>query len=53
MLAVVTLLAVSGGAETFGYSETVSVDTRSYTVNWSAAGTLNTKLIMGTVLRFM
>ena len=48
-----TLLAVSGGAETFGYSGTVAVDTRSYTVGWSAAGTLNTKLIMGTMIRFM
>ena len=67
MLAAVTLLAAGGGAETVGYSADTAVDTRSlsqvvavdnkpldsrsYTADWSAAGRLNTKRIMGTMIR--
>ena len=67
MLAAVILLAVGGGAETVGYSADTAVDTRSlsrvaavedkaldsrsYTADWSAAGTLNTKRIVGTMVR--
>ena len=65
-LAAVTLLAAGGGAETVGYSvetaldtrslsqatavEDKALDSRSYTANWSAAGKLNTKRIMGTMI---
>ncbi|MEI6647718.1 MAG: hypothetical protein WCP12_16900 [bacterium] len=68
-LAAVTLLAAGGGAETVSYSSEIAVDTRSlsqvvavdnkpldsrsYTIDWSVAGTLNTKRIMGTMVRFM
>jgi len=66
MLAAVTLLAAGGGAETVGYSvetaldtrslsqatavEDKALDSRSYTEKWSAAGRLNTKRIMGTMI---
>lgn len=68
-LAAVTLLAAGGGAETVAYSSEIAVDTRSlsqvvavdnnpldsrsYTADWSVAGRLNTKRIMGTMVRFM
>jgi len=66
-LAAVTLLAAGGGAETVAYSIDTPVDTRSlsqvvaaddkpldsrsYTADWSVAGRLNTKRIMGTMIR--
>jgi hypothetical protein len=61
------LLATGSDAEMVGYSDAVAVDTRSlsqvtavedkpldsrsYTADWSAVGTLNTKRIMGTMIR--
>lgn len=66
-LAAATLLAAGGGAETAGYSSDTAVstrslsraaavedkalDSRSYMADWSAAGTLNTKRIVGTMVR--
>ncbi len=68
-LAAVTLLAAGGGAETVAYSSEIAVDTRSlsrvtavddtpldsrsYTADWSEEGTLNTKRMFGSMIRFM
>lgn len=49
--AVLTLLAGWAGAEMTAVSDTpVLVDTRSYTENWSNAGLLDTKMIVGTMI---